>query len=65
MVHKLTMSDDGKWASEYLSSASPDTALVDGKKPAQIDLAKAPVEVRTVTRRQLFIGDKPVGDPFE
>ena len=23
------------------------------------------VEVRTVPRRQLFIGDEPVGEPFE
>ena len=29
------------------------------------DLGNAPVEVRTVNRRQIFVGDQPVGDVFE
>ena len=29
------------------------------------DLARAPVEVRTVTRRQMFVDGQPVGQPFE
>jgi hypothetical protein len=29
------------------------------------DLAAGKVEIRNVPRRQLFIGDQPVGDPFE
>ena len=34
-------------------------------KPATPDLQKAPVEIRTVERRQLYVDGQPVGDPFE
>ena len=30
-----------------------------------VDLRTAPVEIRPVTRRQLFVDGKPVGEPFE
>ena len=33
--------------------------------PFRPELATAPVEVRTVERKQLFIDDRPVGDAFE
>lgn len=33
--------------------------------PSGIDLSKAPVEIRTVERRQAFVDGKPVGAPFE
>lgn len=33
--------------------------------PFKPDLATAPVEVRTIQRKQLFIDGKPVGEPFE
>ena len=35
------------------------------KPPFTPDVAKAPVELRTVERRQLFIDGKPVGNAFE
>lgn len=31
----------------------------------QVDLATAPVEIRDVKRRQLFVDGQPVGEPFE
>jgi hypothetical protein len=52
----------GRWSPNYAPGDSPsrgDTALtVD-------DLVKAPVELRTVQRRQLFVGGKAVGGNFE
>jgi len=35
------------------------------KPPFRPDMARAPVELRTVTRRQLYVDGRPVGDPFE
>jgi hypothetical protein len=33
--------------------------------PPEVDLGRGPVEIRQVTRRQLFVDGKPVGDTFE
>ncbi len=51
---------DGEWAEEYEAvrrAEQPD-------RPAT-DLETATVEVRPVTRRQVFVDGKPVGDAFE
>jgi hypothetical protein len=61
-VMMLERDAKGRWSQNYAFEASPsrgDTALtVD-------DLVKAPVELRTVQRRQLFVGGKAVGGNFE
>jgi hypothetical protein len=48
----------GVWSQSDLNTSAP-------KPPFRPDLATAPVEVRKVERRQLFIDGKPVGDTFE
>lgn len=50
----------GKWAK--VESVAPDAARRAALKQG---LAAGAIEVRTVPRRQLFVGDVPVGDPFE
>ena len=37
----------------------------DEKKRVDNDFAQGKVDIRAVTRRQLFVGEKPVGEPFE
>ena len=49
---------DGRWASDY--SRAEDNAI-DGSMQA---LADGRVEIRDVTRRQVFVGGRPVGDVF-
>jgi hypothetical protein len=55
---------DGRWAKAD-SRRAPDrpdeAALVDQR----IGAALGEIEVREVKRRQVFVGDKPVGEPFE
>lgn len=61
-VMMLERDANGRWSPNYAlgdSASRGDTALtVD-------DLVKAPVELRTVQRRQLFVGGKAVGGNFE
>ncbi len=58
LTQALVRTSDGSWAiADRLPGATPDAT-----KP---DLATAPVELRTVARRQLFIDGKPMGEPFE
>ena len=43
-------------------------SLADFDPPTDVkgvDLRTAPVEVRPVTRRQVFVDGRPVGEPFE
>ena len=67
VVQSINADAHGKWTTEYAGSE----IILDDAKPAPgapkgvPDLATAPVEVRTVPRRQLFIDGKPVGDAFE
>ena len=65
---RLIRQASGKWV-ESSNAAVDDalTALPAKPKPeaAGPNLATAPVEVRTVERRQLYIDGKPVGDAFE
>jgi hypothetical protein len=52
---------DGKWEQGHSSRAprtEDDQAVVAG-------YAAGKVEIRTVPRRQVYIGGVPVGDPFE
>jgi hypothetical protein len=49
----------GKWSEEKGRYAGPDKAKTDAAYKA------GEVEVRKVERRQVFIGDQPVGDAFE
>ncbi len=58
-VEILTRQPDGKW------SPSDGAAPRGPRTPFRPDLSTAPVELRTVERRQLFIDGKPVGAPFE
>ncbi|MEO5937477.1 MAG: DUF4153 domain-containing protein [Sphingomonas sp.] len=53
----------GKWAEAYTDQTRPADQTTAPARKAALDSGK--VEVRTVPRRQLFIGDEPVGDPFE
>ena len=50
---------DGSWA---LFGSLAEAAPVNTAKP---DLATAPIEVRTIERRQLFVDGEPVGEAFE
>ncbi|MGI8931391.1 MAG: hypothetical protein ACR2FK_03285, partial [Sphingomicrobium sp.] len=60
-VHTLVMvkQTDGSW---HPFSNFAELALL---KSFRSDLATAPIEVRTIQRRQLFIDGRPVGDTFE
>ena len=65
----LAQGSDGGWA-ETSATRSPLPAPVKGRADprapiAQPDLATAPVELRTVERRQMYIDGKPVGEAFE
>ena len=66
LINKIEMDDKGKWDHNY-DRAGADMA---GPKPGAptvppLDMATTPVEVRAVSRRQLFIDGKPVGEVFE
>ena len=53
---------NGSWG----EAAATDTGAVAATSAARkVALDAGKVEIRTVPRRQLFIGDEPVGDPFE
>ena len=61
-TQQLAMQQNGKWsdgnnAAEAVASSAP----IAGRP----DLRTAPVELRRVERRQLYIDGKPVGDAFE
>lgn len=45
---------------QELASTIARKAAVEG-----VDLKSVPIEIRTVQRRQLFVADKPVDEPFE
>ncbi|MEP7008480.1 MAG: DUF4153 domain-containing protein, partial [Sphingomonas bacterium] len=51
---------DGQWAE--FEAAAPDAAA---RAALRNGIAGGVVEVRTVPRRQLFVGGVPVGEPFE
>lgn len=55
---------DGKWNGETTRYPRPPKDAAEAQRTAAT-LAKAPVEVRSVTRRQIFVEGKPVGDVFE
>jgi len=63
---RMTLGKNGEW-SELVGVPVPPVA--GQPKPAagkdEPDLATAPVELRTVDRRQLFIAGRPVGEAFE
>ena len=65
-IQEITMDDKGKWTNDYVSEA----IILDQGRPLAsamppLDMATAPIEVRAVTRRQLYIDGKAVGDAFE
>ena len=64
-VNTITMNAKGQWTHEFVSSAPEIKSSATGEKIAPIDFANDPIEVRTVTRRQLYIDGEPVGDAFE
>ena len=57
---------DGKWEDmgEYMSPPVVTTPGQSRPEPV-VNVATAPIDLRTVQRRQLFVAGKPVGDPFE
>ena len=65
IIQKIALDEKGVWSNDY---AANDLVMIDGS-PAPVgrpsDLATAPVEVRTIQRRQLFIDGKPIGGTFE
>ena len=68
---RLAVLRNGKWseASNLVEPVIPPVPVAGQPNPAAgtgaPDLATAPVELRTVERRQLHIDGKPVGDAFE
>lgn len=63
---KIESDQKGDWTNHWLGTdprANKDA--VTGVTMPVPDLANAPVELRTVERRQLFIDGKPLGEPFE
>ncbi|MEO5495040.1 MAG: DUF4153 domain-containing protein [Sphingomonas sp.] len=52
-----------KWAEAAANSTKPADVKTASARKAALDAGK--VEVRPLQRRQLFIGDEPIGDPFE
>ncbi len=64
---RLVRQSEGKWAAESnmirTLNSGPDGAV---KRPAaDTDMARATVELRNVSRRQLFVDGKPLGEAFE
>ena len=57
--------DKESWATEMIYSDHVFGDRTPGTAQPSVDLATAPVEVRSVQRRQLFIDGKPVGGAFE
>lgn len=56
---------DGRWApADQARIEAEAKARAAGVEPAA-DVTQAPVEIRAVERRQLFVDGKPVGQPFE
>ena len=53
---------DGKWVEDRMPRTARDEAERTAFRKAYGD---GKVEVRTVPRRQVFVGDVPVGEPFE
>ena len=60
------LGDDGAWTAGR-NRFAPIQPTGDGEAlKAQIrSLPSAPVEIRTVQRRQAYLGGQPVGEPFE
>lgn len=57
---------DGKWQEIGDAARTLNGERAPGEVKAQADaFAAGKVEIRSVARRQVFVGDKPVGDPFE
>lgn len=56
-----------KTGDAWISAANHDTATPAGPGPGAVDatLAGGRMEVRTITRRQVFVDGKPVNMPFE
>jgi hypothetical protein len=61
----LVREPDGRWNPEQqVKQQAVGAARVKGVLSSP-DLATAPVDIRSVVRRQLFIDGKPLGEPFE
>lgn len=54
----------GRWSTETTRPTPPSPTAEESRAVAQ-GLPTAPVDIRTVTRRQMFVDGKPVGDVFE
>lgn len=67
----LELQKDAKWNAAQFGAIEVETVtngskiVVEKKPPGGPNVATAPVEVRTVQRRQLYIDGKPVGGLFE
>ena len=62
---RLVLDPGGKWVESSNSAAIPVQPVASAPKVPGPDLATAPVELRAVQRRQLYIDGKPVGEAFE
>ena len=62
---RLVLDPGGKWVESSNSAAIPVQPVASAPKVPGPDLATAPVELRAVQRRQLYIDSKPVGEAFE
>lgn len=62
---RLALTESGLWqplaASAGLAAAAPPSPLAE----QQAAVARGEVEIRTVARRQVHVGGRPVGEPFE
>lgn len=61
---------EGKWRPKGWERSGAGAAMTPADERASLAAERAAIEhgqvgIRTVTRRQLYVGDKPVGDAFE
>ena len=60
------LNKEGKWQGMGDYMAPPVKATPGQLHPEPVaNVATAPIDLRTVQRRQLFVDGEPVGDPFE
>lgn len=53
------------WVTQVMPEIDPISKAADASAEAKADILSAPVEVRTVIRRQVFVDGKPVGEVFD
>lgn len=65
IANKFRQDADGKWVDRDADSEETQDQARNAERRIVAALARHDVEIRTVTRRQVFAGGEPVGDPFQ